>query len=159
MNQSVVPLTATGFLFVLIALGAPQASTDAALTKAAIRECSRSFYHLGRDLMQVPQIEVHDPKRFFELINERIDDQRALIAILRERAKEDVTISTLAAADKSLQDTRTALRDVGAKDNYSDIAFTAGGSLCASTPFRDFFLKMLGIHKPSIGESVTESGN
>lgn len=159
MNQSFVPLVTTGFIFVSIALGVAQTPTDHTLTKSAVRECSRSFYQLGRELMQVPQLELNDPKLFFELINERIDDQRALIAILRERAKEETTISALTNADKALLDTRKSLRDAEMKNNYGEIAFAAGSSVCNSTPFREFFLKTLGLTKPTVGESITEGGN
>lgn len=159
MSQSFVPLVTTCLIFISIALGATQPPTDPTMTKAAVRECSRSFYQLGSDLMRVPQLELNDPKRFFDLMNERIDDQRALLAILRERAKEEITISALAAADKELQSARSALREAGTEDAYGEIAFSVGTSVSKSTPFREFFLKTMGMPKPTVGESINQGGN
>jgi hypothetical protein len=110
-------------------------------------------------LTQVPQVELHDPKNFFSLIKERIDDQRAVISIVRAQAREDSTIEALRAADKVLDEARKSLREVETKDNYGEIAFSAGRSISESTPFRDFFLKTLGKSIPTVGESITPSGN
>lgn len=159
MNQIVLPFTVSCFVLITTAFSAPALPPDPSITKAAVRECSRSFYQLGRDLTQVPQVELHDPKNFFSLIKERIDDQRAVISIVRAQAREDSTIEALRAADKVLDEARKSLREVETKDNYGEIAFSAGRSISESTPFRDFFLKTLGKSIPTVGESITPSGN
>ena len=159
MNQIVVPFAVSGLLLVTTVLSAPVSPTDSSIAKAAVRECSRSFYQLGRDLMQVPQVELHDPKRFFSLIRERIEDQRAVISIVRGQVREDSTIAALKAADRLLDDTRKRLQEAETKHNYGEISFSAGRSLSESVPFRDFFLKTLGNSTPTVGESITESGN
>ncbi len=159
MNQSFIPVATGGLLAISVVFGAPQKPSELAITKSAVRECSRSFYQLGRDLMQVPHVELNDPKRFFELINERIDDQRAVIAMVRGNAKEEESMSALVAADKLLGDVRRALRGIEAKEDYGEAAFSAGSSLMNSTPFRDFFLKSLGNSKPMIREDIAGGGN
>jgi hypothetical protein len=164
MNQIVVSSLTSGLLLVATAfnttvLSAPASSSDLSTVKAALREFSRSFYQLGRDLMQVPHIELNDPKRFFELINERIDDQRAVISIVRAQAREDSTIAALVAVDKHLAEARKRLQGIEMKENYGEIALSAGNSISSSAPFREFFLKTLGGSKPTVGESITEGGN
>jgi hypothetical protein len=159
MNQIMVSSLASGLLLVATVLSAPASPSDPPTVKAAVRECSRSFYQLGRDLMQVPQVEVNDPKLLFGLFQERIEDQRALISIVRAQAQEGTTIAALAAADKRLAEARKCLQGVETKDNYGEIALSAGTSITSSSPFRNFFLKTLGGSKPTVGESVTEGGN
>lgn len=159
MNQSVISCIASGLLFVATVFSAPASPSDSANVKAAVRECSRSFYQLGRDLMRVPHLELHAPKRFFELINERIEDQRALISLVRAQAREDSTIAALAATDKLLDEARKRLEGLEKLDNYGEIAASTGELINRSAPFRDFFLKTLGATKPTLGESITIGGN
>lgn len=159
MNQIVVSCLAGALLVAATTFSAPATPVDSVIVKAAVRECSRSFYQLGRDLTQVPQIELHDPKLFFELINERIDDQRALISIVRTQTQEEPTKAALAATDKLLDEARKRLKGVDTRDTYGDIAASVGDVINRSSPFREFFLRTLGGSKPTVGESITNGGN